>query len=82
MCARCHAAASYADDATVLHMGHARFFKIPGAIRHFCLRTYLHMCGPGTWKCQPCCVAESLQPCLAKIFLFNYYVYICVLGVS
>ena len=58
---RSHAAASYVDNATMLHMGHAWSFKIPGAIRHFCLRACPHMRGPGTWTHQPCCVAASLQ---------------------
>lgn len=61
MCARTHTAASYVDDATMLHVGHVESFKIPGAIRHFCLRACPHICGLGTQKCQPCCVAESLQ---------------------
>ena len=61
MCARAHAAALYTDDATMLHMDHTGSFKIPGATRHFCLRACPHMHGPGTRKCQPCCVAESLH---------------------
>ena len=49
---RALAAVSYCvvDDATILHVSHTGSFKIPRAIRHFCLRACLHMHGPGTGK--------------------------------
>lgn len=61
MYARAHAAASYVDDATMLHVCYTGSFKISGATRYFCLRSCLHLDVPGIRKCQPCCMAESLQ---------------------
>ena len=61
MHSKAHVAASYVDNATTMHVDHAGSFKIPGAIRHLCLRACPHMRGPGAWNCQPCCVAQSLQ---------------------
>ena len=58
---RAHTAASYVDDATMLHVGHVGSFKIPRAIRHFCLTACLYTHGPGTRKGQPCCMAELIQ---------------------
>lgn len=43
-------AMSYVGDATMLYVGHRGAFKIPGAIRHLCLRSYPHKLGPRTPK--------------------------------